>query len=207
MQYVVRTATSKSASPHRVLASLLVMGLMVVTGPGHATAIQFLATDLADSTPGEDLWRYDYRVGNRNFLMDEGFFIEFDYNRYSRLQYPPPLVNNDWDPQVSQPDLILTDNGLYDALALTDSPSLGDLFSVTFVWSGGATTPGSQPYTIYDTAFNPIETGATTRAVPIPASAALVASGLFGLAARRRRAASRDQPPRGHDRRAHPCPC
>ncbi len=188
MQYVVRTATNKEASPTWVVASLFLIGLLISVSPSHATTIQFLATDLTNTIPGEDLWRYDYRVDNRAFVMDEGFFIEFDYNIYSNLQFPPPVVNSDWDPQVTQPDLILMDNGIYDALALIDIPSLTDLFSVIFVWSGGAAAPGSQPFTIYDTAFNPVETGVTTPAVPIPAPtpAVLIAFGLFGLAARRR---------------------
>lgn len=168
---------------------------MSVAGPSHALAIQFRVTDLVNTTPGEDLWRYDYRVGNRAFMTGQGFFIEFDYNTVRQLQDPPPAVNGDWDPQVTQPDLILTDNGLYDAWALVDSPSLADLFSVTFVWSGGATGPGPQPYTLYDANFNVIETGRTAPAVPTSAPAALIVIGLFGLAATRRR---RVRTPKSH---------
>jgi hypothetical protein len=191
MKDIVRDAARRGAAPTWVLAPLLWIGLMSFTGPSHALTIQFMATDLTNTTPGEDLWRYDYRVSNGTFLKDQGFFIEFDYNTYSNLQDPPPAVNGDWDVLVTQPDLALTDNGLYDALALADGPSLNDLFSLTFVWGGGATAPGSQPYTIYDASLTTIQTG-NTIAVPIPASEALVQvglAGLFFLVARRRLAA------------------
>jgi len=186
MKDVVRNAANRGAAAAWVLGLLLLTGLMSVAGPSHAFAIQFRVTDLVNTTPGEDLWRYDYRVGNGTFLTGQGFSIEFDYNTLSQLQDPPPVINGDWDPLVTQPDLGIPDNGFYEAWALANGPSLADLFSVTFVWNGGATEPGPQPYSVYDANYNVIETGSTAPAVPTPAPAALIAIGLFGLAATRR---------------------
>lgn len=162
------------------LGATLLLAL-ALTAPVHAFEVQFRATDLIDNTSSQDLWRYDYRVSDGTFLLGQGFYVEFDYNTTSNLQDPPPAVNGDWDPQVAQPSQIIPDTGLYDALARADNPSLANLFSVEFVWSGGATGPGSQPFTVYDAAFAPIETGNTVAATPIPAPAALIAIGLLAL--------------------------
>ena len=178
---------ARRATGRRAMGTALLLTL-ALTAPAHAIQIEYLATDLTDTTPGQDLWRYDYRVGNGTFLAGQGFFVEFDYNTTSDLQDPPPAVNGDWDPQVAQPSQIIPDTGLYDALARADSPALANLFSVEFVWSGGVTGPGSQPFTVYDAAFAPIETGNTVAATPIPAPAALIAIGLLALSVPRRRA-------------------
>ncbi len=161
--------------------------LICLAAPVHAFQIEFRATDLPDIVAGEDLWRYDYRVSDGTFLTGQGFFVQFDYNLYAALGDPPPAVNGDWDPAVAQPSQILPDDGLYDAMALVDNPSLLNLFSVEFIWSGGAAGPGAQPFTIYDAAFDPIENGTTRVEAPIPAPAALLAAGLLPLVRTRRR--------------------
>ncbi len=171
-------------SPRRAPAIAL---LCCLTAPAQAVQIDYWTTNLPDTVPGEDLWRYDYRVSDGTFLAGQGFFVQFDYNLYADLGDPPPAVNGDWDPAVAQPSQILPDDGLYDALALVDNPSLLNLFSVEFIWSGGPAGPGAQPFTIYDAAFAPIETGTTRAAAPIPAPAALLAAGLLPLVRIRRR--------------------
>jgi hypothetical protein len=150
-----------------------------------ATTITYTAIDLADSVGGEDLWRYTYTVSASTFDMDFGFDIFFDPSLYEQLQDPPPIVNGDWDAITLQPDPLLPDDGLYDALALVDGASLLDVFTVDFVYVGVG-IPGSQPFEVFDPSFDVIESGSTVP-IPEPSTAALMALGLVGLAAKRRR--------------------
>ena len=155
--------------------------------------IAYLATDLADVVPGQDLWQYAYFVSDVDFAADQGFSIHFDPELFADLQDPAPTVNADWDPVTFQPDPALNSPGLFDALALVSSASLGDPFVVDFAWLGGALqTPGSQFFTInqFDAsgALTVLETGNTvpiSHPVPEPATILLVALG--GAAAWRSR--------------------
>src|SRR4051812_36435108 len=88
-----------------------------------ATTIEFEAVNLADVTPGQDLWQYNYFVSGRTFLANQGFTIGFDYHLFTQLQSPPPAINAGWSTIALQPDLNLPDSGSYDALALVNNPS------------------------------------------------------------------------------------
>ena len=151
----------------------------------RAAAIGYTATDLADTTAGEDLWLYQYHVSGFTFGSGEGFTITFDRSLFTKLQSPPPLVNADWNVLTLQPDLALSSNGLYDALALRAAPSLANDFRVTAVWLG-AGTPAAQPFTIYNASFTTIAQG-QTAAVPEPATALLLLSSAAFASLRRPR--------------------
>lgn len=152
----------------------------------HATTIQYQATDLPDTVPGDDLWEYVYLVEDFTFNQDYGFSVFFDHTAYAGIESPPPTVNADWDVIALQPDTGLPDDGLYDAMALTDGASLADAFVVRFVWLGSG-SPRSQPFEVYGPGFDVIETGAT---VPEPSTALLVAGGVLLLVSRLRESAS-----------------
>ncbi len=157
--------------------------LFLLPAVAGAATITFTPTDLADTISGEDLWLYEYRVSDFTFGAGEGFTITFDRALFTKLQNPPPLVNADWDALPLQPDLALSSNGLYDALALRAAPSLANDFKVTAAWLGSG-TPGVQPFVIFNSSFTPIATG-QTAAVPEPATSLLILSS-SGLALLRR---------------------
>jgi len=149
----------------------------------NSATISYDATDLTDTVMGEDLWRYSYTVSDHVFDIDNGFSIFFDYTNYSNLQDPAPLVNADWDILVLQPDSSLPDDGIYDALALLNAPSLLDAFTLDFVWLGVG-TPGSQLFEVYDDSFNIISSGntiANVSNVPEPATIFLFSFGLLAV--------------------------
>jgi hypothetical protein len=155
------------------------VAIAFLVGSGaSATTISFVATDLPDAAPGEDLWQYAYEVSGRSFAAGEGFSIGFDFDLYAALENPPPQVSPDWDAITLQPDLNLPDFGIYDALALVDAPALSQSFTVTFAWLGTG-TPGAQPFGIYDATFATIETGLT---VPEATPSLLLLAGLLGTA-------------------------
>ena len=148
------------------------IGAEFIQPPPIAAVFRFEVIDLADTTPGQDLWEYRYTVSDLTLTAGQGFTIFFDFNLYTLLQNPPPLVNADWDPITVQPDVALHSNGFYDAQALRNNPSLADPFKVRFVWLGSAgTTPGSQPVTVYNADFS---TQSQSQTVPEPTGLALL---------------------------------
>ena len=161
----------------------------------YATVITYVATDLADTTSGEDLWQFTYTVSDNTFAADTGFTIYFDLELYSNLQDPAPYVNDDWDVITFPPDpcsLVWPQDGMYDAYALTDNASLVDPFTLEFVWLG-ADTPGAQFFEVYDgITWTVLELGQTTAAsaapIPEPTTIFLMATGLLsGLATFRKK--------------------
>jgi hypothetical protein len=147
--------------------------LCSIAAPAAAVTISFEVTDLPDALPGEDLYRYEYSLSDFPFPAGYGFSIFFNHALYTSLESPPPPVGPDWDILSIQPDPGLPDDGLYDALALVDTPATLSGFTIEFVWLG-AGVPGSQPFVIYDSAFETIESGQTrTRVVGVPETPAL----------------------------------
>lgn len=166
--------------------ALVVLVLIAASPSATATKIEFVATNLADVTPGQDLWRYDYAVSGRDFLQSEVFDIYFNPTLYMLLTAGPP-ANPDWDVLILQqpnPDVLPPfQRGIFDAFSLVTSPSLAGTFSVTFVFLGSG-NPGSQMFEIFDADSNPVESGFTSLPgaviIPEPSTVALC---LVGLAA------------------------
>lgn len=136
----------------------------LIPGVASATSIRFESVDLPDTTSGEDLWQYQYRVADFTFDAAFGFSIFFDHSLYRALDSGPVAPSGSWDVIALQPDANLPDDGIYDALSLTNSASLAEEFVISFVWLG-LEPPGSQPFLVYEPGFETIETG-TTVLVP-----------------------------------------
>jgi hypothetical protein len=165
----------------------------------HAIVITFETTDLADTTPGEDLWRYVYTITDFSPAPDVAVETLFDHTLYRNLEDPTPGVTG-WDILTLQPDVNLPDVGRYSALALSAGASLAEPFALTFVWLGGAgTAPGSQPFEVnafdaqggfLDTLTTGFTTPAAPQAVGLPGTLVLTLTGLLSLGLLRPRSKS-----------------
>src|SRR5688572_10731953 len=123
----------------RILVAWLVAALLCmapVPDAAYAIVITFEATDLANTTPGEDLWRYVYTITDFSPVQDVAVETLFDHTLYRDLEDPAPGVAG-WDILTLQPDSNLPDVGRYSALALSTGASLVEPFELTFVWLGG----------------------------------------------------------------------
>ena len=165
-----------------ILVGLLTLGTAVLA---NATVINYTATDLTDVNPDKDLWQYSYTVSDNAFAADTGFTIYFDLSLYDFLDPDPTAPNGAWDVLTWDPDLSLPDDGAYDAYALVNNASLADMFTVSFIWLGAASSPGSQFFEVYDgLTWSVLEDGYTVAGaapVPEPATILLFGTGLAGL--------------------------
>lgn len=114
-----------------LLAMVLVLSLTF--GSAHAIIITYEATDLANTTAGEDLWQYTFTASDHTFAADTGLTIYFDYALYGAIDPSPISPNGDWNVLTWNPDAGIPDAGAYDAYALSDNASLADSFMVSFV--------------------------------------------------------------------------
>lgn len=174
--------------PMRLLRAATLLSLLCGWLPSvaHATVIEFQAIDSPDVVSGEDLWRYEYTLSGNTFDEDLGFSVFFDFTLYDNLQAAP--AGSDWNVITLQPDPVIPDDGIYDALSLVNGASLAQPFSVSFNWLGPpGTTPGSQPFEVYrledDDTLSITESGETIplggpEPVPEPSTLFLVGSGL-----------------------------
>ena len=186
----------------------LLLTLVASTGVlAQASPIFYEAVDLVDTTPGVDLWRYDYTVGNDTGFSLDAFTIYFDFDLYDFAltetspgsgefevgvsEYSNPV---DWDAFVA-PDvdiLGVLEPGFFDISSLTGGIDSGSAlisgFSVTFAFTGFG-EPGSQFFEYFGTDVNgmSIEGSSFTQLmggvqpIPLPGTLALIMAGLFAL--------------------------
>jgi hypothetical protein len=165
---------------------LLILSLVLVC-PAlvSATTVYYTAVNLNDTIPGQDRWEYRYTLSAFSAVPDAGFTMYFDPALYADLQNP--IVPENWNYNLAQPDTTWTFDGVFDAEALTAGAATAP-FSIDFTWLGTG-TPGSQPFDIYqlDDAgdLTSLQSGMST--VPEPATALLLASGLAALSIIRRK--------------------
>ena len=161
--------------------------LLTIPHATQAITVLFTATDVPDTTPGEDRWQYTYAVSDFPFPAMFGFDIFFrlaDGYQFGDLDTTPPSPNADWDVTILQPDPGLPDDGRYEAVALADVASLDDPFLIGFIWRGSG-TPGAQRFEVFDTTFDVVASGNTTSGqiapVPEPGTMVLIVTGLVVL--------------------------
>lgn len=167
-----------------VAAALLTMVGLVP--PAFAVSVQYELTPLGGSN-----YRYVYTVTNDGSLgagiAVELFDVMFDpalYQESSLAITTPASPGSSWDEifLASAPGVPAT----YDALALAGGIPIGATvggFAVDFTWIGVG-TPGNQSFAIYDRgSFALLEEGMTSNltAVPVPAAAWLLGSGLVAM--------------------------
>lgn len=162
----------------------------VAVSTAQAASVTYQATDLTDTTPGQNLWQIDYTVSGPLDLF-QGINLLFAPEQFADIML---LSNSSPDlldvAPILQPDAGLAADGL---LTITALGSLDTTFSgklgVSLVWSGSG-TPGAQPYEWLDDSFNVIASDVTTP-VPEPEAIWLLLAGLLtaaatGAASRRR---------------------
>ena len=164
--------------------SALVVALLLIAGPARAATIDTTLLDL-----GGSVWEATFSITNDLAVDINQFTVYFDVASYRSLGLGP--TPTDWDAIVLQPDPLLPDDGIYDALALTaglaPGTSLGG-FTVQFLFLG-AGAPGPLQFDIVDPdTFDVLASGASVpTVVPLPAAAWLLVSGCWLLTFSRRR--------------------
>ena len=170
--------------------TIVCIAIVCFTAPAMAASVSYQVTDLADTTPGQDLWRIDYLVSGP-LSQDNQINLLFLPSVFSDVN----LVSNSAQAQIDvapviQPDIGLPADGELTLTALTelDAKFKGHV-EVNVVWSGTG-KPGAQSFEVLDSSFNVSASGQTTAvsSVPEPDMAWLMLSGLgiTGLILRRR---------------------
>ena len=143
----------------------MLMSLSGFASVTQAVTITATAVNVADTTPGEDLWQYQYSVSDMSLSAGQSFSIAFDFTLYGNLQSPPLSANAGWNLLSLQPDAAGESDGHFNAQTVEATPSLANPFTLTFVWLGIG-IPGPQPFTVYDSNHFPITVGVTIPTNP-----------------------------------------
>ena len=144
--------------------SVIILIFLLCIKNSYGTSIFYEGANISGN-----LWEYRYSVNNNTLGVNiNEFSVFFDPALYQNLA--TNLTPTGWDSLVLQPDLLIPDDGLYDALAIgigitPNSTETG--FSVRFNYLG-AGFPSTQPFKIVDpVTFATIESGTTTLNNPI----------------------------------------
>ncbi len=145
------------------LAACLFLSCGLIPQAAHALRIDADFVNLADTTPGQDLWQGTYRLSLGTFANNEGFTVLFDPLLYTSLSTPLLPTPPGWNVLTVQPDVALSAPGFFDGLAQTNNPTLSQPFNLSFVWKG-TSPPSLQPFETYtlNGGFRITATGVTT---------------------------------------------
>jgi len=168
----------------RAARTVLIICFLGACPPFAHSAVQVLyeVQDLTDDTPGEDLWRYLYRVSGYAFQPGENFLrVLFPDETYGPILEDGIEVPDGWIAVVQVADTEIPDAS-FNAEGSSDTVS-ELLFTVPFAWQG-LRTPGAQRFEILE--YNPaqddfelaVEGVTSTTPIPEPATAFLLAMGL-----------------------------
>ena len=151
----------------QVIATASLLSLFAFQEKAHALSINANLINLADSIAGQDLWNASFTLSSGVFQASEGFTIYFNSVDYANISTPLLPIPAGWDVLSIQPDPLLSAPGFVDGLALVNTPTLAQPFSVDFVWRG-AGEPGPQPFETYSLVggFRTTGSGQTVTVVP-----------------------------------------
>lgn len=145
-----------------------------------SASVTYTATDLADTVPGQNLWRYTYTVSAPlPFLYSANLL-------FSPLLYADLAVYGSsagLSPLVVQPDAFLPADGQLTLTATSGIPvGTNETVELDFTWLGSG-VPGSQSYEVLDDTFNVVgpspQQTQLAGSVPVPEPTSL---GLLALA-------------------------
>ena len=176
--------------------------LLALAGAASAApSISYTVVDLVDTMMGQDLQQYQYTLTGPIDTFG-GVTIAFDsvlYGMLSNLTTSDPALDTTTAPV--QPDAGMATDGLATVTSPIGILAGNDaLFSIDFVWLGGARPPGSQPFDVFDGNGAPVfaTSQLTTPAgggggavVPEPGSLSLGAAALMAAFVARRGASQR----------------
>jgi len=170
----------------RVILSGLALFVVLAAMSAEAGQVE-ISYNLSDLGGGR--WEAEYSVSNVSLgLAVEEFTLYYDYGKYANLAAvtASPLADG-WDEVVAQPEPLLHDAGMYDALTLGAGIGIGETvsgFAVRFDWLGQG-GPTYIPFEVVDP--DTFQTLATGTAMPEPGTGAMVLMGALALCRRRRR--------------------
>lgn len=170
-QYLNEGRTRQMVLAARIAAAALLSALS--TAAWAVPTIAYQAADLSDTTPGEDLWRYDYRVSGLGEF--EAVTLLFPNGPYG----VPLEISSAADPSwFSEAESF--GSGIDGLVTVSPDATASPIdLSVSFIWNGAPSTPGVQSFDYFDSSSNYVGSFSTFAApIPEPASIALLLAGL-----------------------------
>lgn len=162
-----RRSTSTLQRPLNVLRmATLTAALTLASTAWAAPGVTFLATDLADTTAGEDLWQFDYSITGplAEFESVNLLFTPSDFSPALAVLTSDISISTTVTAPVASPAA----DGQVLATAMAPLPSNAfAAMSVQFVWTG-AGRPGAQSFEVLDDHYNVLLTGTTMMAAAVP---------------------------------------
>ena len=172
--------------------------LLVLAGAASAApTVSYTVVDLIDTTVGEDLQQYQYTLTGPIDVFG-GITLFFDSSLYGTLSN---LTTSDPALDTTTPLVQPSAGGEAKVTSPISGLAAGSpaQFSIDFVWLGGASAPGPQPFNAFDTNGDPVfampqlttPAGGGPLPLPEPGSLVLSAAALMAAVSVRRGASRR----------------